>query len=277
MGRALACCALALVPLVGFLLAPLGWGGSGGGADVVGQLYVDGEVWIDDATSAFDMAAVMFAEARALWASDGWHRVSSPSARVTVESRRIDAGAFARSGVLVTRGTGVIKNATADATIRLLTSPEGFFVINPMSDPKEFGEYLEDFSAGWGNADARLEVAEANAPLPPPFLPREFVVLNAMDPAERLFVSKSVLHRSRPGGSEFNDLGVPPPEGKVRALNTFAVAADDVDGGHCRVRTINFAHLGGWSSTAMMNWINCAFSPRSTTGSRRRWISWTSY
>ncbi|KAH8079195.1 hypothetical protein JL720_9459 [Aureococcus anophagefferens] len=184
MGRALACCALALVPLVGFLLAPLGWGGSGGGADVVGQLYVDGEVWIDDATSAFDMAAVMFAEARALWASDGWHRVSSPSARVTVESRRIDAGAFARSGVL-------------------------------------------------------------------------FVVLNAMDPAERLFVSKSVLHRSRPGGSEFNDLGVPPPEGKVRALNTFAVAADDVDGGHCRVRTINFAHLGGWSSTAMMNWINC--------------------
>ncbi|KAH8045523.1 hypothetical protein JL721_12582 [Aureococcus anophagefferens] len=237
MGRALACCALALVPLVGFLLAPLGWGGSGGGADVVGQLYVDGEVWIDDATSAFDMAAVMFAEARALWASDGWHRVSSPSARVTVESRRIDAGAFARSGVLVTSGTGVIKNATADAAI-------------------QFGEYLEDFSAGWGTR-TRLEVAEAKAPLPPPFLPREFVVLNAMDPAERLFVSKSVLHRSRPGGSEFNDLGVPPPEGKVRALNTFAVAADDVDGGHCRVRTINFAHLGGWSSTAMMNWINC--------------------
>lgn len=250
MGRAIACCALALVPLLGLLLAPLGWGGAGG-ADL------RGEAWIDSAVDARDMADAMFAEARAIWASDGWHVVST-AADVTIESRRIDAGPFARSGVLLTRATAVLANASAEATIGLLTTPEGFAVIDPMSDPKEFAEYLESFSEGWGSGpDARLEVAEAKVPLPPPFLPRDFVVLNAMDVGERLFVSKSVLHRSRPGASEFNDLGVPPPKGKVRALNTFAVSAEDLGGRRCRVRAINFAHLGGGWSTAMMNWINC--------------------
>ena len=80
---------------------------------------------------------------------------------------------------------------------------------------------------------------------------------NAIDLGARVFASKSVLHAARPGGSAFNAAGAPPPPGgKVRALNTFAVTTEPADGG-CVVRAINYAHLGGRFSTALMNWINC--------------------
>ena len=54
-------------------------------------------------------------------------------------------------------------------------------MIDPMSDPSDFEKYLQRFN-GWRGPNAKLEVAEARAPLPPPFSEREFVVLNAMDP-----------------------------------------------------------------------------------------------
>ena len=242
--------------LVAFMLAPLGWGGADG-QDLLG------EVWINSSQDAYDTAELMLAEAREIWDSPAasW-RVVSTSGGVTVEARAVTRGDLARSRVLLTRAEGFVANASARAVIKFLASPAGFATIDPMSDPADFEKHLERY-AGWRgggsgaeSGERRLEVAEAKAPLPRPFLAREFVVLNAIDLGARVFASKSVLHASRPGGSEFNAAGAPPPPGKVRALNTFAVTTEPADGG-CVVRAINYAHLGGRFSTALMNWINC--------------------
>lgn len=87
---------------------------------------------------------------------------------------------------------------------------------------------------------------------------REFCVLNAFDDATRTFVSKSVRHASCPGSSPYAD-GGPPPGGRVRALNTFAlrttpVAAEGAGGPSATLELLNYADLVG--APTIMNWIN---------------------
>lgn len=96
-------------------------------------------------------------------------------------------------------------------------------------------------------------MAEAHAPAA-----REFCVLNAFDDATRTFVSKSVRHASCPGSSPYAD-GGPPPGGRVRALNTFAlrttpIAAEGAGGPSATLELLNYADLVGVPT--IMNWIN---------------------
>ena len=251
-----------LCVLIAFLLAkPEKWHGAGGASLI-------GEERITDAASARNLAERMVLEATDIWAqpSSQWATVSegdkglafggaadARSGALLTEAIRIDHGDFARSGVLLTRARGVITDASADATIRHLVSAEGFAIIDPMSDPTDFAKYHEKFPWRGG---ARLEVADAHAAIPG-FAPREFSVLNAIDVKSGVFVSKSILHASKPGGSEFNAHGLPPPpNGTVRALNTFAVRATPLGANSCSVEMINFAHLGGsfpWSVTNLIN------------------------
>lgn len=250
MRRACALLAAAAGALIGVLrLAPLRWAGEGGAALL-------GEARIRTGSDARRFAAAMHREAASIWA-DGrrWHTaLEGDGARV--ESIRIDRGPFNLSGVLLTRGAFTIANITAAALYRLLTSPEGFQIIDPLSDPADFSKYKQRYH--W--ARGRLEVAEAHVPLPPPLSPREFCVLNAFDNRRRTFVSKSVQHVSMPGASPFA-ADSEQPEGRVRALNTFALRAHPLPRAHgastgvgATLELINYADLVGVPT--LMNWVN---------------------
>ena len=105
----------------------------------------------------------------------------------------------------------------------------------------------------------RLETADAHVDLG--VLRRNFVVLNAIDGRERVMVSKSVLHRDRPGSSIYytgpDEVEHGTSVGKqVRALNTFGLRVKWA-GDLISVEMINWADIMLHSS--MMNWVNCKF------------------
>ncbi len=195
-----------------------------------------------------DFADRMLSEARESWTSANWRKVSHRRG-VLVESKPV-AGSFASSGVLHTRSVGVIE-ASADATFAMLTSPQGYAVIDPVSDPADHERPpLESYD--W-RPGTRLEAAVAFAKMPG--LPEcEFVVLNAIDPAQRLFVSKSILHDAAPGGSRYSE-EQEPPEGRVRALNTFAISTEPLGPDRCTLRILNYADMVAVPS-GVMNLIN---------------------
>lgn len=260
-----------LAVIIATVLAPLSWA-----KDTSGGLI--GESLISSSQDAIEYASSGVQEAEGIWAEDpiNWEVMHNDSGLI-VEARCITEGPFSSSGVLLTRSRATIGvdslghgNHTADSVFAFLVSPEGFGVIDPISDPEEFTKYVEKYS-GWkeGEKLSRLEVAEAYAPLPQPFSERIFVVLNAVASKERVMISKSVLHRDRPGasiyytGSEFfgtDDTQTHNKVKQVRALNTFGVRVTDItrnpkQGRLVQVEMINWADIGFHSS--IMNWINC--------------------
>ena len=246
------CAALAALAavIVGYLrLAPQRWQGAGG-------MSLLGEAHIRGGGDARRFATAMHREARQIWQSPSTDWNTASVGPVRVESIRIDLGPFNRSGVLLTRAVTSLANASAGELYALLTSPEGFAIIDPMSDPADFSEYLRKYR--WGGR--RLELAEAKVEAVPGLSrAREFCVLNAFDCRARTFVSKSVQHNAMPGSSPYAD-GGDPPAGRVRALNTFALRTTPLPGGMARLELINYADLVG--APTLMNWINVkAFLP----------------
>lgn len=145
-------------------------------------------------------------------------------------------------------------------------------MIDPISDIEEFSKFIERYPGWKGHLlgeggeeqaspenETRLETADAYVNLG--VLRRNFVVLNAIDGRERTMVSKSVLHKDRPGSSIYysgpDNVQYGTPDAKqVRALNTFGLRvkwADDL----ISVEMINWADISLHSS--MMNWVNCKF------------------
>ena len=128
--------------LVGILLAPWRWDGAGG-------MHLLGEELIDGGGSARRFAHAMHSEATAIWADRrSWHqatRQSDAHESMQVESIRIDHGPFNASGVLLTRGVATIANVSARALYQLLSSAEGFAIIDPFSEPEAFSKFNERF------------------------------------------------------------------------------------------------------------------------------------
>ena len=128
--------------LVGILLAPWRWDGAGG-------MHLLGEELIDGGGSARRFAHAMHSEATAIWADRrSWHqatRQSDAHESMQVESIRIDHGPFNASGVLLTRGVATIANVSARALYQLLSSAEGFAIIDPISEPEDFSKFNERF------------------------------------------------------------------------------------------------------------------------------------
>mmetsp|Transcript_55306 Transcript_55306/g.155635 ORF Transcript_55306/g.155635 Transcript_55306/m.155635 type:complete len:105 (+) Transcript_55306:3-317(+) len=74
-----------------------------------------------------------------------------------------------------------------------------------------------------------------------------------------MFVSKSVQHASMPGSSVYADGGAP-ASGAVRALNTFALNAEDEGEGVVSLRLLNYMDIVG--APTLMNWVAAkAFLP----------------
>ena len=227
--------------------------GSGDSAVTAVESLIGEEYVLDPAA----FAERVVAEFRRLALSPGWRSHSggkgSGDGACRVESCRV-AGVFAPSGVLLTRSTGMV-GMPAQALFDHLTSPEGYAVIDPMSDPRDhLAPPAERYS--W-KPGCRLEAASSRARIP--FMrEREFVVLNVIDPANRLFVSKSILHAAIPGGSRYSQ-EASRKNGAIRALNTFGIEAEIVDPGHSRVRCVNYADLAGIIPAGPLNLVNTRF------------------
>ena len=163
--------------LVGILLAPRRWEGEGG-------MHLLGEELIDGGGSARRFAHAMHSEDTAIWADRGsWHLAArqSDAQSMQVQSIRIDHGPFNATGVLLTRGVATIANVSARALYRMLSSPEGFAIIDPISDPEDFRKFKERFWCRHGRLEA-VQVAECgrdhtkpgrSAPVPGHFAPSE--------------------------------------------------------------------------------------------------------
>ena len=133
-----------------------------------------GEALIQDADSAAAFAAQMHEEAATIMDRrdcSEWSMMQN-SSDFLHESIRIDQGAFRDSNIFLTRTKFVVRNALpsllqiesgessscAKALFRLITSPEGFAIIDPFSDPEDFAKYIEKFDAWRVGADQKLEV-----------------------------------------------------------------------------------------------------------------------
>ena len=211
-----------------------------------GSEYLIEERFIEDAPA---FAEIQFDEVHRLLSSTGWKKESQTN-RLLIESKPV-AGPLAASGVFITRASGIIK-ASAQSTFDLLVSPEGYAVIDPVSNPEDHKNPPLEIYA-WREG-CRLEAALATTKLPM-MPPCDFVVLNAIDPITRVFASKSILHPSVPGGSKYSNAGSS-STGRERALNTFAIKVEPIDENTCTVYSINYADMAGKTSAGMNNFVN---------------------
>lgn len=210
-----------------------------GGIQVIGESYVD---------HPQEFAEAMIEEVNDIWQTTGW-KVEHNSKNLCVESKPV-IGVFESSGILMTRAEGVV-NTSASKLFNLLTSPEGFAIIDPVSSPEDHKKPpLESYQ--W-KEEARLEAALATTKLP--MMPMcDFVVLNAIDPERFIFASKSILHNDCKGGSKYS--GLDQEAERIRALNTFAIQVEYIDEDKCRLKSINYADMAGKTSAGMNNFVN---------------------
>lgn len=196
-----------------------------------------------------EFATAMFDEVHRLLSTTGW-KTHYHKNELCIQSKPI-SGPLASSGVHVTRASGVIK-ASAKALFEFLVSPEGYAVIDPVSNPEDHKvPPLEVYE--WKEG-CRLEAAIATTKIPM-MAPCDFIVLNAIDPFSMTFASKSILHPSVPGGSKYSDAGRS-ATGNERALNTFAIKVETIDANTCRVHSVNYADMAGITSAKMNNFVN---------------------
>ena len=217
--------------------------------DHVGSEHIIGEERIEDGAA---FAERMVAEAERIWQTSGWAAEYNKKG-LLVESKPV-SGVFSNAGILITRGSGEI-NVPAQDAFDLLVSPEGYAIIDPVS--AEGDHSLPPLEVYEWREGSRLEAAIAGTNLP--FMPvTEFVVLNAIDPSSRIFVSKSIIHDNHPGGSVYSSeksvSGAP-----VRALNTFAIKIESVSDKRCRVLSINYADMAGKTPGSVNNLINTKY------------------
>jgi hypothetical protein len=208
-----------------------------------------GEEYIDDGVA---FAERMIAEAESVWASPGWKQESERGG-ILVESQSV-SGVFESAGIRVMRSRGPV-GAPHDKVFKFLVSPAGFAMLDPVSNGED--HHNPPIQTYPWRENSRLEAAVASAKIP--FLPpAEFVVLNAIDFSTCIFVSKSILHNNKPGGSIYS--GIPPvPGAKTRAINTFAAKTVPLDLDRCELFCINFVDMGIKGPAFIYNLINRRF------------------
>lgn len=196
-----------------------------------------------------DFAEAMFEEVNRLLSTTGW-KTEYNKKGMLIESKPI-SGPLADSDVFVTRANRIVR-ASAKETFDLLVSPEGYAVIDPVSNPEDHrNPPLETYE--W-KAGCRLEAAIVTTQLPM-MKPYDFVVLNAIDPFVLTFASKSILHSKVPGGSKYSGVGNSITNNE-RALNTFAIHIEPIDLKTCRVYSINYTDMVGKTSAKTNNYVN---------------------
>lgn len=212
-----------------------------------GKEHMIGEEYIENAEV---FAGAMFKEANRMFESTGWQEDYHKNG-LCVESKPV-SGSFESSGIFVTRSRGIVYG-NAKEIFEMLTSPEGYAVIDPISKPEDHKEPIEIYPS---EEHMRLEAAIATTNIPM-MSPGEFVVLNAIDSKSLIFASKSILHEKAPGGSPYSNQSH--KNVKERAINTFVIKVEALSNKHSLLSCINYADMCGKSSGSMNNIVNRKF------------------
>ena len=124
------------------------------------------------------------------------------------------------------RAVAMTNCTSAKDLFDFMMSPEGFEVIDPISNPQDF--YAAPISSySWGRRGT-LKIDRTIVPLVFPLTRREFVVLNVKETKTMTFVSKSVIY---PTSKKFP---------VVRAFNSFALKISNTKTKHmCKMELIN--------------------------------------
>lgn len=212
----------------------------------IGYEHLLGE---EELENPVEFANLMFDETKRMLKTTGW-KIESEKNNVYIESKNI-SGPYSESKVLITRACSVL-NINAKEFFEYITSPEGYAVIDPVSNPDDHTKKpLEVYK--WKDS-GRLEAANANVEIKA--LPAtNFVVLNAIDNDELLFSSKSIIHNKMPGASKYIDDKIPENK-KIRAINTFSIKVEEISKNKCRVLCLNYADMSGKTSPGINNFIN---------------------
>ncbi len=142
------------------------------------------------------------------------------------------------------RSRGFI-DANAKEVFNLLTSPKGYAILDPVSNPEDHEKpTIAEYE--W-KQNTRLEVAHAD--VVSKLMPKaEFVVLNATDFNNMIFVSKSIVHPKHPGYNIFYDEKKQLTKVKVsevtRALNTMAIRVIETAENESELLVLNFVDMG---------------------------------
>lgn len=203
-------------------------------------------------TNASLFADKIVTEADRIWSSALW-KVERKSTDFLVESKPVE-GVFQKSGILIMRSFSIL-NVNAQDAFDLITSPCGYAILDPVCKPED--HELPPLEVYDWKEGCRLEAALATLTIPH-FINAEFVVLNAINPQDRIFVSKSILHDSKPGGSRFSE-EAQSKSGIVRAVNTFGVKVEYLTENTCKISLLNFLDLGVPVPSWILNFINASY------------------
>merc|ERR1719245_478259 len=204
-----------------------------------GQSLIGEELVTDDA-SASNLADRCITEAQRLFqSSTGW-REKLVEDGVVVEVCPVE-GPYAPSGVDLVRGVGELSCSAADF-FDFQTSKLGFEATD---------EYLQNHRNVAVYRWAGHPVSETEPPnlmvnrveWPYPFKTREFVSLDLFDHDTGIFVSKSILHAKRPGGSKYQERMLLDEREFVRAVQYYAAVAEPISSSRCRLKMVTWGEM----------------------------------
>jgi len=211
--------------------------------------FVIGEERVNNAGSFADSIVT---EALRIWSSGDW-KLEIKDKDFLVESKRV-SGTFKKSGARIMRSSSIL-NVNAKDAFELITSPCGYAILDPVCKPEDHARPpLETYT--WKEG-CRLEAARATLTIPF-FLDAEFVVLNAINSHELIFISKSIIHDACPGGSRFSN-ETQNTKGVDRAINTFGVKVEYLSENSCKILLLNFLDMGIAIPPFILNFINVSF------------------
>lgn len=201
-------------------------------------------------TNGENFADEIFKEAQHLFSSSNW-KIEYENKNIIIESKNI-TGPLA-NGILLGRSSFIIKG-NAQKLFSYLVSSEGYALIDPACNPKDHKKPpLETYKS----EKYRLEAAVANSNIP--FLGKiNFVVFNAIDYNNFLFVSKSIIHPKLPGGSKYSKY-YNKDDKITRGLNTFAIQLKQVSQDNIQINILNYIDLCGKTNSKINNIINIKF------------------
>ena len=191
-------------------------------------------------SSAPEHADLIINEAFNIFNLNGWKIEKNKN--ILVESIKV-SGDLESSNILLMRSRGVI-DKNANDVFSLLVSPEGFAILDPVSDPEDHKKpVIEEYE--W-KASSRLEAATAAVNIP--IMPKaEFIVLNAIDNTNNIFVSKSIIHKKHPGSSVYYSGDSPSAinnaGGKIRAFNSMAIYVKPIDDNTSELLIYNYVDM----------------------------------
>jgi len=216
--------------------------------------YLIGEELVTDDDSASELADRCIDEAyRILYSTDGWQQKRKQDG-VVVEASPV-IGPYAQSGVDIVRGVSEY-DCSADEFFNFQISKLGMQATDEFMGDNHRNVDVYNWAEQPATEKELPNLALNRVEWRYPFKTREFVSLDLFDCEKRVFVSKSCLHRDRPGGSKYQDAVGLDERDFVRAVQYYAVVVDPISETLCRVRMASWGEMCDSYSAFWVNKFN---------------------